>query len=70
MKRLGDLNVFKSPGLDMLHPRVLKEVREAYIAPPLQIIFEASFILGDSVLLNSALTTDSMVLVKLWPRYC
>ena len=26
MKRLGDLNVFKSPGPDMLHPRVLKEV--------------------------------------------
>jgi hypothetical protein len=42
MQRLGKLNVFKSPGPDMLHPRVLKEVREV-IALPLKIIFEESF---------------------------
>jgi hypothetical protein len=41
MKRLGDLNIFKSPGPDMLHPRVLKEVREV-IAIPLKLIFEES----------------------------
>ena len=45
MKRLGDLNVFKSSGPDMLHPRVLKEVREV-IALPLKIIFEESLISG------------------------
>ena len=45
MKRLADLNVFESSGPDMLHPRVLKEVREV-IALPLKIIFEESFISG------------------------
>ena len=33
MKRLGDLNIFKSSGPDMLHPRVLKEVREVIALP-------------------------------------
>ena len=41
VKRLGNLNVFKSPGPDMLHPRVLKEVRNK-IAVPLKLIFECS----------------------------
>jgi len=27
LKRLSKLNIFKSPGPDMLHPRVLKVVR-------------------------------------------
>ena len=41
MKLFGNLNVFKSSGPDMLHSRVLKEVREV-IALPLKIIFEES----------------------------
>ena len=39
VERLGNLNVFKSPGPDMLHPRVLREVRNE-IAVPLKLIFE------------------------------
>lgn len=40
-KRLQNLNVFKSPGPDAMHPRVLKEVRNE-IAYPLTVIFEVS----------------------------
>ena len=41
VKRLNNLNVFKSAGPDMLHPRVLKEVRNE-ISFPLKLIFDAS----------------------------
>ena len=41
VKRLGNLNVIKSPGPDMLHLRVLKEIRNE-IAVPLKLIFECS----------------------------
>jgi hypothetical protein len=41
IKRLNKLNVYKSPGPDLLHPRVLKEVRNE-IAYPLKLIFECS----------------------------
>ena len=41
VKRLGNLNVFKSPGPDMLHLRVLREGRNE-IAVPLKLIFECS----------------------------
>ena len=40
-KRLSDLSVFKSYGPDMLHPRVLKEIRNE-IALHLKIIFNCS----------------------------
>ena len=40
-KRLANLNVFKSPGPDLLHPRVLMEVRSES-AYPLKVIFESS----------------------------
>jgi hypothetical protein len=41
IKKLENINVYKSPGPDLLHPRVLKEVR-LEIAYPLKIIFECS----------------------------
>jgi len=41
LKRLSKLNVFKSTGPDMLHPRVLKEVRNE-IATALKLIFDCS----------------------------
>ena len=45
IKKLNNLNVFKSPGPDMLHPRILKEVRDV-IALPLKIIFDTSLASG------------------------
>jgi len=36
IKKLRNLNVFKSPGPDILHPRIIKEVR----ALPLKVIFD------------------------------
>ena len=41
LNRLNKLNIFKSSGHDMLHPRILKEVRNE-IALPLKLIFECS----------------------------
>ena len=41
VKRLNNLNVYKSPGPDMIHPRILKEARHE-IAYPLKIIFDLS----------------------------
>ena len=41
VKRLNNINVFKSTGPDMLHPRVLKETRKE-IAYPLKILFDCS----------------------------
>jgi hypothetical protein len=40
-KKLKDLKIFKSPGPDSIHPRVLKETKDT-IATPLAIIFNAS----------------------------
>lgn len=40
-KRLNNLNVYKSYGPDMLHPRILKELKNE-IALPLKLIFECS----------------------------
>jgi len=40
-KALVKLNIFKSPGPDGLHPRILFETRNV-ISIPLRIIFEAS----------------------------
>jgi hypothetical protein len=41
IKRLDALNINKSPGPDLLHPRVLKEIKHE-IAQPLKVIFECS----------------------------
>lgn len=43
---LANLNEFKSPGPDELHPRVLKELAEV-IAEPLAVIFEKSWTTGE-----------------------
>jgi len=45
LERLFKLNIYKSPGPDSLHPRIMYEVRHV-IATPLRIIFEASYHLG------------------------
>ena len=45
LERLSKINIYKSPGPDSLHPRILYEVRHV-IATPLRIIFEASYQLG------------------------
>ena len=42
LHKLNKLNITKSSGPDLLHPRILHEVRHQ-IATPLQLIFEASF---------------------------
>ena len=41
--RLQKLNVCKSPGPDMIHPRILHEIAQQ-IAYPLKLIFEISFV--------------------------
>jgi len=41
LKALDKLNIYKSPGPDGLHPRILYETRNV-ISIPLRIIFEAS----------------------------
>uniref|UniRef100_A0A8C0JDI9 Uncharacterized protein n=1 Tax=Chelonoidis abingdonii TaxID=106734 RepID=A0A8C0JDI9_CHEAB len=43
---LDKLDVFKSPGADEMHPRILKELTEE-ISEPLAIIFEKSWKTGD-----------------------
>ena len=45
LERLSKINIYKSPGPDSLHPRIMYEVRHV-IATPLRIIFEASYHLG------------------------
>ena len=40
--RLQKINVCKSPGPDMIHPRILYEIAQQ-IAYPLKLIFETSF---------------------------
>jgi len=47
LKRLSKLNVFKSSGPDMLHPRLLKEVRNE-IAIALKLIFDC-FLASDEL---------------------
>ena len=45
IKKLNNLNIFKSPGPDQLHPKILKEVKDV-IALPLKIIVDTSLALG------------------------
>jgi len=45
LDRLKDLNTSKSPGPDLIHPKILWEIRDE-IVHSLQIIFETSFRLG------------------------
>ena len=42
---MKDLNTSKSPDPDLIHPKILWEIRDE-IVHPLQIIFETSFRLG------------------------
>jgi hypothetical protein len=46
MKKLSGLKIDKSPGLDLLHPRVLKECCDV-LACPLQLIFSKSISTGN-----------------------
>ena len=68
-KKLLKLKIFRSPGPDKLHPRVLRELAEV-ICKPLAIIFHASIQLGvipdDSKLANiTAIYSDSSQLLAM-----
>ena len=43
--KLNQLNISKSPGPDLIHPRVLYEIRDV-IAYPLKLLFERSLEIG------------------------